>query len=134
MSAQANEHARLLGDRAYHPPATDVATANQGIQSRTKLATILFICALYFNVYVCLAPESRIREDIVCRAYYNKLNRGGLAVDPSQHDCTADGVQKELSLLTQIYMTLSQLPGRCDIKSDTERTTCVCARMPALHA
>lgn len=123
MSAEANEHARLLGDRADHTPTTDVATANQSIQSRTKLATILFVCVLYFNIYICLAPESRIREEIICRDYYNNIHVGGSAGDTSEHDCTAKPVQKELSLITQIYMTLSQFPGKCIIKNDTLRTT-----------
>lgn len=113
-SLQADEHAPLLEDCTHDTSTPGLAAAKQSIQSKTKLATLLFVGVLYFNVYVCLAPESRIREDIICRAYYKKLDEWVSAVDPSEHDCTIDPVQKELNLVTQIYMTFAQLPGRCD--------------------
>jgi hypothetical protein len=113
-SPQADEHAPLLEDCTHDTTTPSLTAAKQSIQSKTKLATLLLVGVLYFNVYVCLAPESRIREDIVCRAYFKRLDGGVSAVDPLEHDCTIDPVQKELNLVTQIYMTLAQLPGRCD--------------------
>jgi hypothetical protein len=113
-SPRANEHAPLLEDCIHDTPTPGLTAAEQSVQSKTKLATLLLVGVLYFNIYVCLAPESRIREDIVCRAYYKKLDGWVSAVDPSEHDCTIDSVQKELNLVTQIYMTFAQLPGRCD--------------------
>jgi hypothetical protein len=112
-SAQANERAPLLEDCPHDTHAPGLTAAKQSIQPRIKLATLLLVGVLYFNVYVCLAPESRIREDIICRAYYQKLDGGVSAFDSSEHDCTTDSVQKELNLVTQIYMTFAQLPGRC---------------------
>jgi len=110
-SGQDDEHAPLLRDCSYVGPTHDLAAVKQSIQTRTKLATLFFVCILYFNAYICLAPESRIREEIICKAYYEGLDRE-ISADPSKQDCTIDGIQKELNLVTQLYMTFSQLPGK----------------------
>ncbi|KAF3406362.1 hypothetical protein DPV78_001296 [Talaromyces pinophilus] len=105
----ADEHTRLLSNDDQIPSTTGAASAKDKIRLRTQLVVILFVCVFYFDMYICLAPEVSIREDIICKTYYDRLdNDGGLI---AERDCAVDAVQRELGLLNQVYITISQLPG-----------------------
>lgn len=109
---QASEHTRLLSNDDRIPSTTEAATAKDKVRLRTQLVVILFVCVLYFNTYICLAPEVSIRENIICKAYYDGLdNDDVLITGHPERDCTVDAVQRELSLLSQLYVTIAQLPG-----------------------
>jgi hypothetical protein len=135
---QADEHTRLLSNDDRIPSTTDAATTKDKARLRTQLVVILFVCVLYFNVYLCLAPEVSIRENIICKAYYDGLDNDENWITAAGHperDCTVDDVQRELSLLSQVYVTIAQLPGRHQSTSYRDmstvlRITCVC-KMPA---
>lgn len=99
---QVDERTNLLRN------GNEAATAKDKSRLRTQLEVILFVCVLYFNLYLCLAPEVSIREEIICNAYYEALNIDDNSIE---RDCTVDDVQRELSLLSQVYVTISQLPG-----------------------
>ncbi|KAL1311446.1 hypothetical protein AAFC00_001606 [Neodothiora populina] len=109
----ADEHTPLVGDDSLDLSAsnTDTSTSNGRVPIRTQLVAILFVCVLYFDVYVCPAPETSIREEIICKTYYNRLDKATSATDPAELDCTVDDVQKELNLVNQVYVTLTQIPG-----------------------
>jgi hypothetical protein len=133
---QADEHTRLLSNDDRIPSTTEAATAKDKVRLRTQLVVILFVCVLYFNVYLCLAPEVSIRENIICKAYYDGLdNDEVLITGHPERDCTVDDVQRELSLLSQVYVTIAQLPGKHQSTSYRDISTilsiaCVC-KMPA---
>lgn len=124
-ATQADEHTRLLSnDDDRIPLTTDAATAQDKVRLRTQLVVMLFVCVLYLNVYLCLAPEVSIRENIICKAYYDRLdNDEGLITSHSDRDCTVDDVQRELSLLSQVYITIVQLPGTHQSKSYRDMST-----------
>jgi hypothetical protein len=109
---QADEHTRLLSNNDPFPSTTEAATAKDKVRLRAQLVVILFVCVLYFNTYICLAPEVSIRESIICKAYYDGLDSDEvLTTGHPERDCTVDGVQREVSLLNQVYVTIAQLPG-----------------------
>ncbi|KUL92531.1 hypothetical protein ZTR_02332 [Talaromyces verruculosus] len=91
------------------PSTTEAAIVKDKVRLRTQLVVILFVCVFYFDMYVCLVPEVSIREDIICKTYYDRLdNDEGLI---AERDCAVDAVQRELGLLNQVYITISELPG-----------------------
>ena len=110
---QADEHTRLLTNDDQIVSATNAVTAKDKVRLRTQLLVILFVCVLYLNVYLSLAPEVSIREDIICKSYYDGLENDDVWITdkPPERDCTVDDVQRELSLVSQVYVTLAQLPG-----------------------
>lgn len=107
---QADEHTRLLSNDDQIPSTTEAATAKDKVQLRTQLLVILFVSVLYFNTFICLAPEVSIREEIICKAYYDRLDNDEVPI--AERDCTVDAVQRELGLLNQVYITIAQLPGK----------------------
>tara|TARA_R110002060_G_scaffold19007_10_gene26041 strand:- start:355 stop:873 length:519 start_codon:yes stop_codon:yes gene_type:complete len=110
---QADEHTHLLSNDDQTPSTIDAATVADELRLRTQLVVILFVCVLYLNLYICLAPEVSIRENIICKAYYDRLDNDGFAITGHpDRDCTVDDVQRELNLLSQVYVTIAQLPGR----------------------
>lgn len=109
-SIQADEHTRLLSNDDQIPSTTEAATAKDKVRLRTQLVVILFVCVLYFNMYICLVPELSIREDIICKTYYDRLDNDDGSI--AERDCTVDAVQRELGLLSQVYITIAQLPGK----------------------
>jgi len=109
---QADEHTHLLSNDDQTPSTIDAATVADELRLRTQLVVILFVCVLYLNLYICLAPEVSIRENIICKAYYDRLDNDGFAITGHpDRDCTVDDVQRELNLLSQVYVTIAQLPG-----------------------
>ncbi|KAF5015732.1 hypothetical protein F66182_12830, partial [Fusarium sp. NRRL 66182] len=92
---QVDERTNLLRN------GNEAATAKDKSRLRTQLVVILFVCVLYFNLYLCLAPEVSIREEIICNAYYEALNIDDNSIE---RDCTVDDVQRELSLLSQVLI------------------------------
>lgn len=111
-----DERTVLLSDDAIDASATDdsASSKQKSVQIRTQLGAILFVCVLYWYEYMSMAPETSIREDIICRTYYDTLDHGAPATtaSPVARDCTATAVQRELSLVNQVYLTLHQLPGK----------------------
>lgn len=114
-----DEHAPLLGDddsvvssninaEAEPAPAEDKGKH----RLRTQLVAVLFACALSFQLHVSAAPETSIREDIICKDYYNQVHDNVWSHDRRERDCTVDAVQRELTLINQVYATLAQLPGK----------------------
>lgn len=101
-------------DEASAAPGAKTASAERRIQLRTQLGVILFAIAIYLYEYMTIAPETSIREDIICEAYYNKLGHGvsAMTTGSTERDCMVPAVQRELSLVNQVYVTLHQLPGK----------------------
>ena len=101
--------------------------AKDNVQLQSQVVVVLFVCVLYFNLYVCLAPEVSIREDIICKAYYDGLdNDGDSTLEYPGRDCTVDAVQRELSLISQVYITITQLPGEQQSSSSALVTCAKC--------
>jgi hypothetical protein len=117
---QAGEHTLLLSNDDQISPSTigqitTTATAKDKVQLKTQIGVILFVCVLYANLYLCISPEVSIRETIICKAYYDSLGHDKISItrDPDRdRDCTVAAVQGELSLVSQVYITLAQLPGK----------------------
>ncbi|KAK7932610.1 mfs multidrug protein, partial [Apiospora marii] len=112
----ADERTVLLRDDALDASAPNDSSSNRqrSIQLKTQLGAILFVCVLYFYEYMSMAPETGIREDIICKTYYDELEHRALAATAAssiERDCTANEIQRELSLVNQVYLTLHQLPG-----------------------
>lgn len=112
---QASEHTLLLSNDETIGEITTTATAKHKVQLKTQIGVILFVCVIYANLYLCIAPEISIRENIICKAYYDSLYHDKISItrDPEgNRDCTVAAVQEELSLVNQVYITLAQLPGK----------------------
>lgn len=119
---QADEHTLLLSNDnqistlTRGQTTTDAtATAEAQVRLRTQVGVILFVCVLYVNLYLCFAPETSIREKIICKAYYDSLGHDEISTtfQPDRsRDCTVAAVQGELTLVSQVYITLAQLPGK----------------------
>lgn len=107
---QADEHTRLLSNDNQIPSTTEAAIVKDKVRLRTQVVVILFVCVFYFDMYICLAPEVSIREDIICKTYYDRLDSDEGLI--AERDCAVDAVQRELGLLNQVYITISQLPGK----------------------
>lgn len=116
-SVEASERTQLLvnEDRAPSTPEAAATTqsweAEDGHRLKTQLAVLLFVCALYFNTYACFAPETSLREAIICKTYYDRIDHDASKMRSAERDCTVDDVQRELTLVSQVYMTIAQLPG-----------------------
>ena len=117
-----DEHTPLLQQENTPISSTNNAdvvasTCRRKLQLRTQLVAVLFVCVLSFNLHVSLAAETSIREDIICKAYYDRFDDDVLSKDSPDRDCTANVVQRELTLTNQVYATLTQLPGKLGVQA-----------------
>lgn len=116
-SVEASERTQLLVDEDRAPSTPEAAATTQPWEAgnrhrlKTQLAVLLFVCALYFNTYACFAPETSLREAIICKTYYDRIDHDASEMRSTERDCTVDDVQRELALVSQVYMTIAQLPG-----------------------
>lgn len=116
-AVEADERTRLLVDESPAPPTREARwqtrPSEESNRVRTQVIVLLFVGALYFNLYVSLAPETSIREAIICKNYYDSIDYTTTsATHALERDCTVDNVQRELVLLSQVYITAAQLPGK----------------------
>jgi MFS family permease len=105
----ASEETPLIDHGRDHPPNQH---PNRHHRARVLITTILCLTIMDWASYLSSAPQLDIVEGIICDKIYGNGNSTALdAPSVISRDCTADVVQSELALVTQIMTAATEFPS-----------------------
>lgn len=90
------------------------AELNKSIKRRTFLITAAAIIIIDLAMWLGIAPQTQIFEDIICRQYYEHgpSDPTKILLPIAIYDCKAPPVQNELAFITGWMDTLYSLPSK----------------------
>jgi hypothetical protein len=98
----------LSGDHTVSPGVS------ASIKKRTFLITAAAIVIIDLAMWLGIAPQTQIMEDIICRQYYEHgpSDPSKLVLPITSYDCKIPAVQNELAFISGWYDTLFSLPSK----------------------
>jgi len=89
------------------------AEMNKSIKRRTFLITAAAIVIIDLAMWLGIAPQAQIFEDIICRQYYEHASSdpAKIVLPIASYDCKVPPVQNELAFVTGWQDTLFSIPS-----------------------